>query len=91
MSYMQDFLLEEEDVKEFHAGFSPGGGGMYRGCMCMSVENFFMNKKDQICPFSCALVPFIAVKAIMRFNLIPVHPQHGGLGMRPFGAGQHVD
>lgn len=55
-----------------------------------SGKKFFMNKKDQICPFSCALVPF-TVKAIMRFNLIPVHPQHRGLGMRPFRAGQRVD
>ena len=67
MSYMQDFLLEEEDVNELITCriFLLEEEECTEGAWYVSAparvfwKKFFMNKKDQICPFSCALVPFI--------------------------------
>jgi len=67
--------------------FSPGGGGG-GGCMCMSVHllgflmKFFYEQETSDLP-----ILMCSFKAIMTFNLIPVHTQHESLGMRPFGAG----
>ena len=67
--------------------FSPGGGGG-RGCICMSVHllgflmKFFYEQETSDLP-----ILMCSFKAIMTFNLIPVHPQHESLGMRPSGAG----
>ena len=69
---MQDFLLEEEDVQRVHV-YVGAPTGIFNEILLWTI------KKCQICPFS--------FKAIMTFNLIPMHPQHESLGMRPFGAG----